>query len=223
MVDKVILHINDESVQRICKQDSIMEKLITVIGDVEVTLRSDYLASIVRSIIGQQISVSAASAIYKRLQDQLNGGITAEALLTETNDALRNAGLTKRKTEYVKDLAEKVVSGALDLEHISKYDNQAIIDQLINVKGIGKWTAEMFLILSLGRKDILAIDDVGIQRAAMWLYKTEKAERRNILIEKSPLWKPYRSVASFYLWEAIHKDYILKYRTIDELMQDSLN
>lgn len=220
-MSKLYIDVQDEAVQMICQRDVRMKKLISVIGDLEISLRSDYLASIVRSIIGQQISVNAASAIYGRLQDLLSGKITAEGLLANTKEELRQVGLTKRKTDYIMDLAEKVAADELDLKNIAEYNNEAIMQQLINVKGIGKWTAEMFLILSLGRGDVLAIDDVGIQNAAKWLYEVEKSERRNILIKKAPLWTPHRSIASFYLWEAIHLDFVTDYDSVDELYEGS--
>lgn len=217
-MDKLSIRIQDESVQIICERDAEMKKLINVVGDIEIHLRTDYLASIVRSIVGQQISVDAASAIYGRLEELLDGKITGEGLLEKTKEELRQVGLTKRKTDYVIDLADKVRTGELDLEHISDYNNEDIMKQLTNVKGIGKWTAEMFLILTLGRGDILAVDDVGIQRAAKWLYEVEKSERREILVEKSDLWKPYRSIAAFYLWEAIHLGFVSEYGSINELI-----
>lgn len=208
---------NDAPVKRICEQDPVMKKLITAVGHIEIALRSDYFASLVRSIIGQQISVSAASAIYGRLQQLLNGHITAEGLLQHSKEEIKEVGLTKQKTAYVIDLAEKVVTDELDLQNIAAYDNKTIMKQLTNVKGIGKWTAEVFLLLSLGREDVLAVDDVGIQRAAQWLYQTEKSERRNVLVEKSPLWEPYRSIAAFYLWEAIHLGYVVDYGNVEEI------
>lgn len=195
-----------------------MKNLITSIGDIEVSLRADYLSSIVRSIIGQQISVAAASAIYERLEELLGGKVTSEKLLAKSHEQLKSVGLTNRKVDYVKDLAGKIMTNELDLENISQYTDDEIMNQLINVKGIGKWTAEMFLILTLGREDILAIDDVGIQRAVKWLYEVDKSERRNILIEKSPLWKPYRSVVSFYLWEALHLGLVADDISINELI-----
>lgn len=218
-MNKLYIQTTDESVQNICKRDPTMEKLITVIGDIVISLRTDYLSSIVRSIIGQQISVPAANAIYGRLEVLLDDKITAEGLLTKSIEELRQVGFSKRKIDYVKDLAEKVVTNELDLENITQYNDDKIMEQLINVKGIGKWTAEMFLILTLGRKDVLAIDDVGIQRAAKWLYGVDKSERRKILIEKSLLWKPYRSVVSFYLWEAIHLSLVTDGESINKLVK----
>lgn len=221
-MSKLYIHTSDESVQIIGERDPTMKKLITVIGDIEISLRSDYLSSIVRSIIGQQISVAAANAIYGRLEQLLDGKITSEGLLLNSKEELRQVGLTHRKADYVKDLADKVVTNQLDLENINQYGDEEIIEQLINVKGIGKWTSEMFLILTLGRGDVLAIDDVGVQRAAKWLYEAEKNERRNILIEKSPLWKPYRSVVSFYLWEALHLGFLSDYKSINELIENKI-
>lgn len=214
------IRLQDESVQSICERDPKLNQLIMLIGDIEIRLRSDYLSSIVRSIIGQQISVSAASAIYGRLVDLLGGHIIADGLLVISKEALREAGLTMRKTEYVKDLANKIVNRELDLENIAEYDDEAILGQLINVKGIGKWTAEMFLILSLGREDVLAIDDVGIQRAAQWLYGVDKSERRQILIDKSPQWAPNRSIVSYYLWEAIHVGFVQDYDSFDQMIKE---
>ncbi|ARD49492.1 hypothetical protein SporoP37_16025 [Sporosarcina sp. P37] len=213
------IHTEDQRVKSICERDAAMKQLISLVGDLKIPLRSDYLSSIVRSIIGQQISVSAASAIYGRLLELLGGSITVKGLLDTSNEELRQAGLTVRKAEYVKDLAEKITANELDLENIADYDDASVMKQLISVKGIGKWTAEMFLILSLGREDILAVDDVGIQRAAKWLYGADQSERRQILIDKSPLWAPYRSIVSHYLWEAIHLGFVSDYDSIDQVLQ----
>lgn len=218
-MNKLIISQKDKAVKEICAKDPMMKQLITMIGDIEINLRRDYLSSLVRSIVGQQISVSAASAIYERLKTLLDGEITAKKLHEARVEDLKKVGLSKRKGEYVKDLAKKTLTNELDLMNINKLTNEEIIHQLINVKGIGKWTAEVFLILTLGRMDVLAIDDVGIQRAASWLYDVDKSERRQILIDKTPCWKPYRSVVSFYLWEAIHLDYISKYRSFNELVK----
>src|SRR5699024_11368379 len=111
--------------------------------DKNVVLRTEYFASLVRSIIGQQISVSAASDIYGRLQQWENDHITAEGLLEQSTEDLKSFGLTKQKTKYVQDLAGKVASGELDFQHLATYDDKMIVRQLTNVKGIGKWTAEV--------------------------------------------------------------------------------
>lgn len=216
---KLIVNKTDSAVQKIYKSDPVLAQLIEKVGDIEINLREDYFASLVRSIVGQQISVKAASTIYVRLKTLLDHKLTAEKINNVSLENLRSAGLTNRKAEYVKDLAKKVLANELDLKNIEKYNDEEIIEQLITVKGIGKWTAEVFLLLTLGRKDVLAIDDVGIQRAAKWLYQIDKSERRQILIDKSPLWKPHRSIVSFYLWEAIHLGFLDNNQTIEDVYQ----
>lgn len=214
----IYINQSEEAVQKICHADPQMQKLVKAVGDIEVPLRSNYFMSLVRSIVGQQISVAAAQAIYDRLKLLLDNKVTASSLLAVPSNQLREAGLTYRKIEYVKDLATKVSNGELDLQNINAFDNRSLLKRLTSVKGIGKWTAEMFLILSLGRMDILAIDDVGLQRAAHWLYQVDASDRRNILIKKKPLWEPNLSIASFYLWEAVHLNFITKYDSIDSVI-----
>src|SRR5699024_12400172 len=121
------------------------------------------------------------------------------------------------KNNYIQDLIDHITKGKLDLNNLKNLDNQTVIETLTNVKGIGKWTAEMFLILSLGRMDVLALDDIGIQRGAKWLYQVDKSERRSILKEKASLWHPYQSIASFYLWEAIHLDFVTEYVSVEAI------
>lgn len=207
-MDKIFISKEDQAVKAICDADPKMNQLIHTIGDIKITLRTDYFKSLVRSIIGQQISVAAASAIYNRLNILLKNMITSDSLLQVTETQLRKVGLTYRKIAYLQDLAAKVQQSELNLFQLTALDNPTIIKQLTSVKGIGKWTAEMFLILSLGRMDVLPLDDVGIQRAAKWLYQVDKSERRQILKVKESLWRPYQSIASFYLWEAIHLDLV---------------
>ena len=216
-MEKIFIRKQDQAVKTVCHADPKMNQLIKAIGDIEITLRTDYFKSLVRSIVGQQISVAAASAIYGRLDILLENTITPDSLLRVTEEQLREVGLTYRKIEYVRDLAAKVQQSELNLLQLTDLDNQTIIKQLTSVKGIGKWTAEMFLILSLGRMDVLALDDIGIQRAAKWLYQVDKSERRNILKEKASLWRPYQSIASFYLWEAIHLDFVTEYASVEAI------
>ncbi|HLQ83785.1 MAG TPA: DNA-3-methyladenine glycosylase 2 family protein [Pseudogracilibacillus sp.] len=202
------LNIDDEAVVTLRQRDPKLNQLIKEIGNLEIELRTDYFASLVRSIVGQQISVTAATTIYQRLKNLLKEKVSAESILEKSPEQLREVGLTKRKVEYVKDLSDKVLTKQININQLDDYSDQEVIETLMKVKGIGQWTAEMFLILTLGRDDVLAIGDVGIQRAARWLYDVDKSKRREILIEKSPLWQPYRSVVSFYLWEAIHLDLV---------------
>ncbi|SDQ66615.1 DNA-3-methyladenine glycosylase family protein [Virgibacillus salinus] len=216
-MEKIKIYQDDKSVEELCNADSQMKKLIQIIGDIEVVMRLDFFTSLVRSMIGQQISVQAANAIYTRLESLMENNITATSILKTSEQRLRSIGLSARKVIYLRDLAEKVYHNEVDLQKLHKLDNQTVIKQLTSIKGIGKWTAEMFLIFSLGRMNVLALDDIGIQRGAKWLYEVEKSERRKILAEKQPVWSPHLTIASFYLWETVHLDLVKKYNSIEDI------
>ncbi|TMN23392.1 DNA-3-methyladenine glycosylase 2 family protein [Lentibacillus cibarius] len=207
----------DQAVIELGQNDPIMNKLINVIGDLEVTMRPDFFRSLVRSMIGQQISVQAADAIFGRLDVLLDKRITAESVNGATDEQLRAIGLSRRKVTYLRDLAAKVDSDDVSLDQLHDLDNETVIKQLTSIKGIGKWTAEMFLIFSLARMNVLAVDDIGIQRGAKWLYGVDQSERRNLLIEKKPIWSPHLTIASFYLWEIVHLDFERRFASIDDI------
>ncbi|ASN05968.1 DNA-3-methyladenine glycosylase family protein [Virgibacillus necropolis] len=216
-MEKLVIHANDPAVLELCEADSLMKKLVGIVGDVEFTLRPNYFLSLIRSIVGQQISVQAASAIFNRLEVLLDHNVTAAGIVEKSEEELRKVGLSVRKVTYMKDLSEKVMQGAIKLDKLDQLDNVSIIKLLTSVKGIGKWTAEMFLIFSLGRMDVLAIDDIGIQRGAKWLYQVDQSERRNILIDKAEVWTPHFTIASIYLWEVVHLELMFTYDSIDDM------
>lgn len=216
-MDKIYIKLTDPEVVELCNQDPTMKKLISSIGNLEIDMRPDYFRSLVRSIVGQLISVQAAEAIFHRLDLLLENKITAESILQTHINELRHVGLSNRKVAYIQDLAWKVSTSTINLQQLHSLDNREIIKQLTSIKGIGKWTSEMFLIFSLGRMDVLAIDDIGTQRGAAWLYQGNKADRRKILKEKATLWEPHYTIASFYLWEAVLLGYVTNYDSIDEL------
>lgn len=215
-----IWHINsdDPAVRMIANNDPQMDKLIRLIGDIDVTMRTDYFRSICRSIVGQLISIKAANTIFSRLETMVNGEFTARRLSECTQEEIQAVGLSARKAMYIKYFAEKVVKGEIDLQQLNQLDNDQVIKQLTEIKGIGKWTAEMFLIFSLGRTDVMALDDIGLQRGAQWLYQTPSKDRREILAEKSKLWHDWSTFASFYLWEAVLQNFVTQQKTIDELI-----
>ncbi|GAA0440616.1 DNA-3-methyladenine glycosylase [Lentibacillus halophilus] len=208
---------DDQAVMELGQADPTMGKLIHTIGDIQATMRPELFKSLVRAIIGQQISVQAASAIFKRLDALLDEHITAETISSASDESLRAIGLSGRKVVYLRDLAEKILSSDLRLDQLHERDNDDAIKQLTGIKGIGKWTAEMFLIFSLRRMNVLAIDDIGIQRGAKWLYGVDKSERRNILVEKETVWRPHLTIASFYLWEVVHLDFEKTFASIDDM------
>lgn len=216
-MDTLVIDEKNNDVQELAKRDPTMGKLIRYIGSINIPLRTDYFVSLVRSIVGQQISVAAASAVFERLKSLAGETINIDAFHKITDDQLRHIGFSKRKIDYVRDLVAHINKQEIILTQLPEWDNEMIIKQLTGVKGIGKWTAEMFLILSLGRMDVLAIDDIGIQRGARWLYQVNKSERKEILKEKKKLWTPHLTIASCYLWEIVHMDLERRFPTIDDI------
>jgi DNA-3-methyladenine glycosylase II len=160
--------------------------------------------TLVDAIISQQISVKAADAIMGRLRraalGEEGGLVTPESLLALEEDSLRAAGLSPQKIRYLRDLTERVTDGRLDLARISKLDDEAVIEELVKVKGIGRWTAEMMLIFSLGRPDVLPVDDLGFLEGVREAYALEKRPTPKEMRERGEQWRPYRTFATWYMW-----------------------
>lgn len=198
---------NDEVLQALSKADEKINYLIQLIGDYTLELERDFFKALVQSIVGQQLSIKAAETIFARLEN-LCGQVTPDRILSLSENELKSAGLSKKKIEYIKDLSEKVMSGAVDLEKLDSMDDEEVIRTLVQVKGIGRWTAEMFLIFSLGRPDIFSLQDFGLQLAVKGLYGLSDWPDKKTLESISQRWKPYRTAASLYLWEAKNRGYI---------------
>ncbi|MDW7684989.1 MAG: DNA-3-methyladenine glycosylase [Bacillota bacterium] len=205
---------NSAAIIHLSSVDTKLAALIDNIGEYTLLLRTDYTAAIIRAIIGQQLSVKAARTIWHRLE-QLCGGVTPDAILSVSEEELRQAGLSKAKACYAKDFSMKVQSGEINFESLCGLEDEMVISTLTQVRGIGKWTAEMFLIFSLGRPDILPVDDLGLQRSIMWLYGLPDTPKRSELFELGQLWKPFRSVATLYLWDAVNRGIITSPTRID--------
>ncbi|GGK04893.1 DNA-3-methyladenine glycosylase [Lentibacillus kapialis] len=216
-MEPFVIDKRDDAVKELRKADQRMNKLIEIVGNLTISMRPNYFKSLVRSIVGQQISVQAARTIFGRLEGLLENRIEPAAILKATDEQLRAIGLSRQKITYLRDLTAKVHDKTIDFDQMDGMDNPAVIKLLTSIKGIGKWTAEMFLIFSLGRMNVLAIDDIGIQRGAKWLYEVDKSERRQILLEKQPVWNPHLTIASFYLWEVVHLGFDKTYQSIDEI------
>jgi len=182
-------------------KDPVMASTIARVGTCTLTPNPNIFESLVDAIISQQISVRAADAIMARLLAAAPGGLIApEALLQLDHDSLRAVGLSTPKTRYVRDLAERVSSGMLDLAHIEKLEDEEVITHLVAVKGIGRWTAEMILIFSLGRPDVLPIDDLGFVEGVREAYGLEARPTRKEMLERGEAWRPYRTFATWYMW-----------------------
>ena len=190
----------------LANNDQRLASIIKTYGNCLIEPHSDHYSELVSSIVGQQLSVKAASTIWQRVL-ALSGGNapTPEQLMKTDTEALRVCGLSYAKVAYVKDLAAHIIDGRLNMNHIAAQDNQEVIRQLTAVKGIGEWSAHMFLIFSLGRLDVLPVGDLGIKKAAQAVYKLEGLPDAVTLKDLSDKrgWTPYESVAAWYLWKSL--------------------
>jgi len=184
--------------------DPIMARAIERVGLCTLIPNPHLFETLVDAIISQQISVKAADAIMGRLRAALhaeaNGMISPDALLSLEEDTLRAVGLSPQKMRYIRDLTERVVNGELDLERLSELDDEEIIHELVKVKGIGRWTAEMILIFSLGRPDVLPVDDLGFLEGVREAYSLEARPTPKEMRQRGEVWHPYRTFATWYMW-----------------------
>jgi DNA-3-methyladenine glycosylase II len=195
---------NIDAIQYLCKVDSNLEKIIKIVGKYSINIRNDPFQSLVESIIYQQLAGRAANAIYNRFINYYNNKqITPTRILNSPNDNLKKVGLSNRKIDYLKNLASHVYDGRINLEELPKMNDEEIINKLVNVKGIGRWTSEMFLIFSLGRQDILPVTDLGVRKAIQKVYSLPELPRPNTMMEIAKPWRPYRSIATWYLWKSL--------------------
>lgn len=193
--------------------DPAMAALIERVGEIDLKTRlrrrseerpADAYGALLRAIVGQQLSTKAARTIYGRVCD-LFGGTTPspEQLLEASEKDLRACGLSGRKVEYIRDLAAHVLSGELELERLGDLADQEVIEEIVAVRGLGQWTAEMFLIFHLERPDVLSGGDLGIRKAVQIEYGLEEMPTPQRVLEIGEAWRPHRSLASLYLWESL--------------------
>jgi DNA-3-methyladenine glycosylase II len=166
--------------------------------------RADHFSALVRAITGQQLSTKAATTIYQRMAALMPGGVpTPEGFAAITDEQLRAAGMSRQKSAYLRDLCSKVSTRAIDLEALDALDDEAVVAVLVAVKGIGRWSAEMFLIFRLLRPDVLPVGDLGIVMAVQKAYGLRTRPTADTIRKIGESWRPYRSVASWYLWRSL--------------------
>ena len=197
-----------EHVSELIKSDPALEKLVLLAGTVEITLQENYFESLASAIVGQQLSNRVAEVLWERLSSLAQGGVSPESILALEDEALRGIGISYAKIKYLKALADAVAEGALELDKLETLPDEEIVRRLTGVKGIGPWTAEMFLIFSMGRTDVFSVGDGGLQRAVKWLYQLEGVPKKEELIKISDRWKPHRTLAALYLWRALDEKII---------------
>jgi len=189
-------------VRHLAAADPVMAELIEHIGPITQPLETDYFESLASAIVAQQLSDAAAGTIWKRVVSVV-GEVRPERFLATPADDLRGAGLSRSKVAFITDLAERVTDGRLDLAHILTLGDNEVVDALVTVRGIGRWTAEMFLIFALGRPDVLAVDDGALRTTVGWLYGIDGGADREHVAAIGEAWRPYRTAASLYLWRGL--------------------
>ena len=193
----------EEACAELMKQDRILRKLIPKYDDGILGSRGDAFTTLARSIVGQQISVAAAQSVWNRTLETLGNEVTPKRVLDTKHEALRASGLSTRKVEYIRDLADHFHHGRLQTERWPKMDDEELIKELSAIRGIGRWTAEMFLIFNLMRPNVLPLDDIGLIRAISINYFSGEPVTRHEAREVAANWAPWRTVATWYMWRSI--------------------
>jgi DNA-3-methyladenine glycosylase II len=193
--------------EHLSRVDAKMGALIQTHGECRLKPQKDAFLVLCDAIISQQLSVKAAATIVKRFCALFpNETPNPHDVIALPDDVLRGVGCSFAKVKYLKDLSEKFQDGTLNPKKFSKLDDEDLIQLLTQVKGIGRWTAEMYLIFSLNRLDVMATDDLGLRKGMMNVYGLAELPKRSQMLEVSDVWRPYRSVASWYLWRSLDNE-----------------
>ncbi|MBS1677211.1 MAG: DNA-3-methyladenine glycosylase 2 family protein [Actinobacteria bacterium] len=199
--------------EELAASDPVMADLIERLGPLDLAKRlrrrkeerpADAFGALLRSIVGQQLSTKAARAIHLRMLELFDGPPTPEATLALTEEDLRGIGFSRRKVEYAHSLAAHVLEGSLELDRLEELDDEEAIAEISAVRGLGRWTAEVFLLLHLGRPDVIVGGDLGIRRAIMLEDHLEAMPTPKEVEGRAEIWRPNRSLACLYLWESLH-------------------
>jgi DNA-3-methyladenine glycosylase II len=195
--------------RELMRADKVLRRLMEERGPIDPEIdrrgsRPDPYEAIARAIVGQQLSTRAARSIWEKLLGIFGGKTpTPDELLRRRPQTLRKAGLSNAKVEFLRDLAKRISDGRLDLKSLAKLSDEDIVAELIEVKGVGRWTAEMFLIFHLGRPDVVSAGDLGIRRAVQIAYGMEDLPGPEEMERISDEWRPHRTLACLYLWRSL--------------------
>ncbi|MEN9628662.1 MAG: hypothetical protein RJA10_1889 [Pseudomonadota bacterium] len=196
----------DEACKHLARRDRVMKRLIPKFGDACLLSRGDAFTTLARSIVGQQISVKAAQSVWDRFAALLGPGglpLQPDQVLELSATQMRGAGLSARKSEYLHDLSRHFGEGSVHVAQWQQMDDEAIIAELVAIRGIGRWTAEMFLIFHLMRPNVLPLDDLGLLRGISVNYFSGEPVSRAEAREVAEAWAPFRSVATWYIWRSL--------------------
>ena len=196
----------DDACKHLSRRDRVMKKLIPQFGEARLQSRGDAFTTLARSIVGQQISVKAAQSVWDRFAALLPAPATClapQSVLALEVTAMRGAGLSARKCEYLRDLSKHFESGLVHVREWQQMDDEDIIDELIAIRGIGRWTSEMFLIFHLMRPNVMPLDDLGLIKGISVNYFSGEPVTRAEAREVGEAWAPFKSVATWYVWRSL--------------------
>jgi DNA-3-methyladenine glycosylase II len=192
-----------KAVDHLKKSDAILASIIARVGPCKMAYREPTFEMLARAIVFQQLSTKAARTIYGRLEEAAGGQLTPKAIQNLSVDEMRRAGLSRQKLGYIRDLAEHAISGKVDFERLPGMSDAEVIEALTDIKGIGVWTAHMFLIFSLRRPNILPVGDLGVRMAVQRAYRKRKPPTPKQMEQIAKGWHPYCSYAAWYLWRSL--------------------
>ena len=188
------------------KNEPKLAKIINQVGPYKIKITKNRFQSLVEAIVTQQLSGAAANSIMKKFRKLYDTSFPKPIDVIKTsNQRLRKTGLSRMKILYIKELSKKIETNELNLRAISKLKDDQVIQNLTEVKGIGRWTAEMFLIFSLGRLDVLPVDDLGLKKGIQLMFSLNELPKGEQIEKLAQKWKPYRTVATWYLWKSLKK------------------
>jgi DNA-3-methyladenine glycosylase II len=192
-----------KAVDHLTKSDAILGAIIARVGPCKMTYREPSFEMLARAIVFQQLSTKAANTIYGRLEEAAGGKLTPESIQNLSVGEMRRAGLSRQKLGYIRDLAEHALSGKVDFARLPGMTDEEVIEALTDIKGVGVWTAHMFLMFSLRRPNILPVGDLGVRMAIQKAYKKRKMPTPKQIEQIAKGWHPYCSFAAWYLWRSL--------------------
>lgn len=198
----IVLEYDSTEISHLVKRDKRLAKVISTIGPLSYELKSDGYMFLIHEIIEQMLSQKAAGKIFDRLQSLCSGSITPEVISNLSDEELKSIGTSSNKVNYIRCLTCAILDRSLSLDGLESLSDQDVIKKLTKIKGIGNWTAKMYLIFVLGRNNILPFEDVAFLQSYKWLYKTEDISHESIE-KRTRKWEPYRSIAARYMYRAL--------------------
>lgn len=209
MSAKIVLNENTESIIYLCKKDKRLKKVIDLVGEITYELHEDSYVFLIHEIIEQMLSIKAGAKIFERLVALCENDISIRTFDALTDDQIKSVGISSSKVSYIRALNDAIRCGSLKLADLMNMTDDEVISSLTKVKGIGKWTAKMYLIFVLDRQNILPIEDVAFLQSYKWMYQTNDVDKTNVN-KKCRKWAPYSTVASRYLYRALDMGYTKK-------------